>query len=151
MSDKKACPFCGEEILAVAIKCKHCQSTLDQSSTAGSSASSSSASQPPTSYASPQPEVKVKTDYSGLPSYYQEEFKKIYDSNESYKGKFNWSAFLFGPIWALVVGGWLSAAIAFVICIITGGLAGIPYWFVYGFRGNYIFYNAFAKDKQLPV
>ena len=26
--DVKACPYCGEEILAVATKCKHCQSML---------------------------------------------------------------------------------------------------------------------------
>ncbi len=29
---KKRCPFCGEEILTVAIKCKHCQSDLAEPS-----------------------------------------------------------------------------------------------------------------------
>jgi hypothetical protein len=28
MSDTKACPYCGEQILAVAVKCKHCGSML---------------------------------------------------------------------------------------------------------------------------
>ena len=31
-TDTKACPFCGEEILSVAIKCKHCLSMLDEAS-----------------------------------------------------------------------------------------------------------------------
>ena len=25
----RACPYCGEDVLAVAIKCKHCQSTIE--------------------------------------------------------------------------------------------------------------------------
>jgi hypothetical protein len=29
MSETKACPFCGEQVLSVAVKCKHCGSMLD--------------------------------------------------------------------------------------------------------------------------
>lgn len=33
--------------------------------------------------------------------FYQEAFRKIYESNETYKGKWNWNAFLFSGAWAL--------------------------------------------------
>ncbi len=44
----KACPMCGETILAVAKKCKHCQTFFDESATSGTttSASQSTASSP---------------------------------------------------------------------------------------------------------
>ncbi|MGQ9498541.1 MAG: hypothetical protein ACUVSP_09715, partial [Desulfotomaculales bacterium] len=34
MSEYKECPYCGEEILAKAVKCKHCQSMLTDALTA---------------------------------------------------------------------------------------------------------------------
>ncbi len=93
----------------------------------------------------------LKTDFSSLSQYYQAEFKKIYESNESYKGKWNWAAFFFGPIWALTKGVWLASVIDIVACILTGGVAGLVYWFIFAARGNYMYYSAYAKDKQLPI
>lgn len=90
-------------------------------------------------------------DFSDLPSYYQKEFNKIASSNEAYKGKFNGWAFLFGAVWALTKGCWLSAIIAFIVSVATAGVGGIIYWFIYGFRGTYIYYNAHVKNKQKIV
>ncbi len=87
----------------------------------------------------------------GLSEYYIEEFKKIQDSKEQYKGKFNFTAFFFGVLWGLIKGLWLSAIIAIVIGILTGGIGIIVYWIVFGIRGNYIYYNYVMKDKQIPL
>jgi RNA polymerase subunit RPABC4/transcription elongation factor Spt4 len=95
--------------------------------------------------------VSLQTDFSGLSQYYQDEFTKIYKSNESYKGKWNWSAFLFGALWALTKGLWLSAVICLFVCLLTAGIAGFIYWFIYGARGNYMYYCAYVKKKQLVV
>jgi RNA polymerase subunit RPABC4/transcription elongation factor Spt4 len=92
----------------------------------------------------------LKIDFSGLSQYYQDEFKKIYESGESYKGKWNWAAFFFGAIWALTKGVWLAP----VICIVASfihSIVGIIYWFIFGARGNYMYYCAYVKKKQLPI
>ena len=94
-------------------------------------------------------EKPSEIDLKGLSPYYQEEFKKIWESGEVYKGKWNWAAFFFGGFWALTKGTWLSAVISLGLCFLGG--IGIIYWFIFGFRGNYIYYTLHAKGKQLPA
>jgi hypothetical protein len=96
-------------------------------------------------------EKPSEIELKGLPPYYQEEFKKIWESGEVYKGKWNWAAFFFGGFWALTKGTWLSAVISLGAAILTGGLGGVIYWFIFGFRGNYIYYTLHAKGKQLAA
>ena len=91
---------------------------------------------------------KLILDFSSLDPYYQREFQRIYDSGETYKGKFNIWAFLFGVIWALTKGAWLSAIVCLVLSTITFGVVGIVYWFIYGIRGTYMYYCSYVKDKQ---
>jgi hypothetical protein len=93
-----------------------------------------------------------------LPPYYQQEFTKIAESGESYKGKWNWAAFFFGPIWALTKGAYMSAlchiGVNALILLVTCGF-GAPVLIIggiiYGIRGNYIYYQASQHGKQLPT
>jgi hypothetical protein len=101
--------------------------------------------------------VNESIDLVGLPPYYQKEFKKIYESGESYQGTWNWDAFLFGGLWALAKGCWLSLTVCVVISIVLGiitcgiGSVFVPaaYWFIYAIRGNYIYYCAYVKRRQI--
>ncbi len=87
-------------------------------------------------------------DFSNLPPYYQQEFQKIYDSNETYKGKFNVMALLFGCFWALSKGLWLPTLIVFIVSLFTYGFIGVVYLFIFSFRGTYMYYNAYVKGQQ---
>ena len=88
-------------------------------------------------------------DFSNLDPYYQAEFTKIYESNEAYKGTWNWVAFLFGGIWALTKGVWISPLAVVILSLFTMGIPVLIYWVICGFRGNYMYYNAYVKNKQL--
>jgi len=97
-------------------------------------------------------------DLVGLSAYYQQEFQKIHSSGETYRGKWNWAAFHLSGFWALIKGLWLSLVICLVIGVIAGSvtcgvgslIAGIIYMFVYGARGNYMYYCAYVKRRQIP-
>ena len=98
---------------------------------------------------------KSRINLSSYDKYYQEEFQKIIDSGETYKGKWNWFAFLFGAIWLLVKGAWVYALILFAICIIISNFSHSPYLgfsvaFASGRYGTWIYYNVKIKNIQLP-
>lgn len=94
---------------------------------------------------------ELNLDFSELDPYYQEEFEKIYNSGEKYKGKFNIWAFLFCLIWALTKGSWLPALVCIALGFVTYGIASMVYFVIAGFRGTYWYYCSYVKNKQCIV
>jgi len=92
--------------------------------------------------------TKSTIDTSTLSERYTEEFKKIHQSNGSYKGGFNVMAFLFGPLWALSKGLWLHALVVFFAVILSGGILAIPAWIFSGVRGTHVFYLKHVQGQQ---
>ena len=87
-------------------------------------------------------------DLDRFPAYYQDEFRRIYESNEQYTGKWNWAAFLFGSFWAMSKGLWPAAVVSLVAGLATGGLGFIAYWIVFGARGTFIYYSGAVKGRH---
>jgi len=80
---------------------------------------------------------------SSLSEYYQTEFQKIRDSSEQYKGKWNWAAFLAGPVWAYLKG---LQAVVFIYV-----LSIIVKFVIFGLRGNYMYYTKLTKGRNLII
>lgn len=101
---------------------------------------------------------RVTPEYTeGFPTsstYYEKEFKKIETSKESYKGKWNWPAFLFGGFWALSKGLWVIFIIHMsIVFLIQPGLRLILIiimTIVLGKRGNYLVFRKKNYNEQLP-
>ena len=141
-SDNKYCQECGVATNPKQEMCIKCGVRLKTSSNSGSYNNYSKII---------QGDSALNLDFSTLSPYYQAEFTKIYESHESYKGKWNWCSFLFSGIWALTKGVWLSLLIAIIASVLTYGVGGFIYGFVTGARGNYMYYNAYVKKKQLFI
>ncbi|HUR29784.1 MAG TPA: hypothetical protein VMZ69_00060 [Saprospiraceae bacterium] len=95
--------------------------------------------------------------------YYQEEFRKIYDTKEAYKGKWNWWAFFFTGIWAIIKGCWVLFLIIFLTSslikfrfplgdylYLSFGLSGLFWSLLMGWRGTWFYYTLKVKKKQPP-
>ncbi len=99
-----------------------------------------------------------KIDLSSYDNYYQEEFKKIIASGETYKGKWNWFAFGFGVIWLFTKGAWgwgllilgIGIFISFVFPAFPDRYFALPLGIVCGKMGTWIYYNVKIKNNQFP-
>ena len=143
------CPRCGAETPPGGRFCGGCGASL----------------QPATYGATPQapPAAPVSGAHATLTPYYQEEFRKIQESNETYKGKWNWAAFFFSYFWGFYRGVWARSLVllgaSWLMFIIAfseydesffwfGALINLGADVAFGLRGNYFYYNAFVKKKQ---
>jgi len=96
-----------------------------------------------------KPTARIVT--SKLSEYYQIEFQKIQASNEQYKGKWNWAAFLAGPIWAFTKGLKEVVVIYALAILFTFGISVLVYAVIFGLRGNYIYYTKLMKGRVLII
>lgn len=135
------CSKCGAELLFDSDYCKNCEA--DNSQFTDITALSSTYSENTTN-------CKEIYNTNGLSEYYIEEFEKITNTNEIYKGKWNWAAFFFGGWWALSKGLWLPFLICLIGSIFTGGLFGLIYGLIFPIRGNYMYYMHVVKGKYIP-
>ncbi len=137
----KYCPKCGSELLDEAVICPKCGCAQPSSNNySGIRADGSGISMGGS--------ANMNTDFTGLSPYYQEKFTQILQSNETYTGGWNWCSFFFGVLWALSKGLWLSALVMFALSMISGGVLTLIIWFIYGFRGNYMYYSKYVKNQQ---
>ncbi len=123
----KTCPYCGEEILAVAQKCKHCGEFLDKGI---HSTNSKIDSLDVNEKWKARFKIVEKQVIEGKWWKYNSGFWKIPVSERMQMGSVlylsdfmsTFAAFFFGPIYYLCKGLWLKTIIYTIASFLTGGL-----------------------------
>ncbi len=142
------CSKCGANMSAGDVACQFCGTQV---------AVPSQPSQQQFQQPQPQPQYQQPTaktveqaipGFAHLKPYYQHEFRKIFESNEIYKGKWNWASFFFGVLWCFSKSLWGSGILAIVLGSITVGGLFVIYPFYYGVRGNYLYYKLITTNQQ---
>jgi len=99
--------------------------------------------------------LHVIADLGRFDKYYQDEFRKIIESGEKYKGKWNWFSFLFSWLWCFSKGCWAYGLIIIATIAVTYGsgyyfILAIGWSLIMGLRGTWLLYNVKVKGKQFP-
>lgn len=152
---ERKCPSCGAEIELNVSECQYCGNPLAVQSQQQVQSDNTYLGN---TYADNIDSGNMYSEnmYAYLEPYYQEEFKKIRDSNEVYKGKWNWCAFYFSWLWALTKGLWGISLVSLGIIILISAFdpdlkfLEIAVLMFYGVRGNYFYYNLVKNKKQFP-
>ena len=141
----KTCPYCAEEILEAAIKCKHCLSDLLEKPPEKLYANTTDIKENigEKSNAKVTPEIQVYEDpvyrrcsqpelgafIRHEPRYYLKQFKKFQkEKRDEYEPTWNFSAFVLGSIWFFYrkqyVAGicWFSINLFFLVCLPLSGI-----------------------------
>jgi hypothetical protein len=156
MSEKK-CPLCGGSNEENAKECQYCGANLmaeeggqEKANEQEAGYKESEYKEESKTYSSPGPDPK----YKYLIPYYQEEFEKIDESNEAYKGKWNWAAFLFSWIWGFTKGMWATSLVGLFLSLlfnqIHADVLNLVLGIIWGVRGNYFYYQLVKYNRQIP-
>ncbi len=164
MADEtKECPYCGEEILAIAKKCKHCGEFLDGSSKPVNSNSVYSGK-----FQNVDVNDKWKKRFEAIdemvidgkwwhynPTFWKTSIKERMKLNSViYLSDFlsTLSVIALGAFYYLFKGMWLKFLVYSIICItlacLTAGLGTISFWIIFVVFAPYDYYRLKALGKQ---